>query len=209
MCDSLRMLRSYVAVAGNALYFDFFTTSAGQKMQHDTLPSPEPDLSANLRQALRRLAKAVVIITCKHEGKRFAMAATAVCEISFDPPSLLICVSKSASIHAPLSAGANFGVNILHASHEYIAILCSGKVKGEERFTQGAWQESPGGLPYIADAQACFLCRQDGSLSYGTHDIFIGRIESVSSQGKVDPLIYVDGQYAVASNQAAQSGLSS
>ena len=59
-----------------------------------------------LREGLRRLAKAVVVITCQHGGERFAMTATAVSELSMDPPSLLICVNRSASLHAPLSAKA-------------------------------------------------------------------------------------------------------
>ena len=97
----------------------------------------------DLRQALRRLAKAVVVITAWHEGSRYAMAATAVSELSFDPPSLLICVNRSASLHAPLSAGAPFAVNILHHGQEHIAARCSGAIKGEERFGEGecrAWR---------------------------------------------------------------------
>jgi flavin reductase (DIM6/NTAB) family NADH-FMN oxidoreductase RutF len=158
----------------------------------------ETDLPLRMRDALRRLAKAVVVITCRHEGARFAMAATAVSELSLDPPSLLACVNKTASLHVPLTAGADFCINILHASHEHIAALCSGKIKGEARFAEGDWQTSPQGVPYLADAQASFFCKQDGSMSYGTHDIFIGRLMDVISAGPVDPLVYVDGRYTIA-----------
>jgi flavin reductase (DIM6/NTAB) family NADH-FMN oxidoreductase RutF len=149
-----------------------------------------------LREGLRRLAKAVVVITCRHGGERFAMTATAVSELSMDPPSLLICVNRTASLHAPLAANAGFCVNILHHSHTDISALCSGKEKGEARFALGRWQDDDGGTPYLADAQASFLCRQEQSLDYGTHRVVIGLVEKVLIHGTVDPLVYVDGTYS-------------
>ncbi len=60
-------------------------------------------------------------------------------------------------------------MNILHRSHADISALCSGKEKGEARFSLGRWEDDAGGIPYLADAQASFLCRQERSLDYGTH----------------------------------------
>ena len=156
-------------------------------------------LPMRMRDGLRRLAKAVVVITCEHEGTRFAMAATAVSELCIEPPSLLICVNRTASLYAPLSTGANFAVNILHSSHETVSAACSGKLKGEARFELGQWSRSSLGPPYLEDAQASFLCRNDRHVDYGTHGIFIGEVVDVLSHGEVDPLIYVDGRYTVAS----------
>lgn len=153
-------------------------------------------VALKMRDALRRLAKAVVVITCRHEGQRYAMAATAVSELSMEPPSLLICVNQTASLFEPLAAGANFCVNILHSSHEGISAVCSGKLKGEARFEHGVWADSQE-LPYLEDAQASFLCRNDKRVDYGTHGIFIGEVIDVLSHGLVDPLVYVDGRYTV------------
>ncbi len=119
------------------------------------------DVAVQMRAGLRRLAKAVVVITSQHESQRYAMAATAVSEVSMDPPSLLICVNSNASIHTPLSAGAGFCINILHSSQEAISAVCSGQERGEMRFQQGAWAQSKSGLPYLEDAQASFMCRND------------------------------------------------
>lgn len=154
------------------------------------------DLAAALRSGLRRLAKAVVVITTRHEGVRYAMAATAVSELSMDPPSLLICVNKSASLDAPLSAGAGFCVNILQGDQLDIANSCAGQVKGEARFGLGRWAGEGDESPWLEDAQASFACTQDGAMDYGTHRVFIGRVEAVRLHGEVDPLVYVDGRYA-------------
>jgi flavin reductase (DIM6/NTAB) family NADH-FMN oxidoreductase RutF len=152
-------------------------------------------IALQLREGLRRLAKAVVVITCAHEGQRFAMAATAVSELSMDPPSLLICVNRTASLYTPLSQGADFCVNILHSDHHEVSLACSGKVRGEARFAVGKWATAANGCPILEDAQASFACRNEQAMDYGTHHIVIGRVEEVFIEGEVSPLVYADGRY--------------
>ncbi|WP_109807665.1 flavin reductase family protein [Sphingosinithalassobacter portus] len=166
-------------------------------MNDVTLSETEPmTVAEQLRMGLRRLGKAVVVITCWHEGRRWAMTATAVSELSMDPPSLLVCVNRTASLHGPLSEGANFCVNILHADQLSVSNACAGKMKGEERFREGQWEASDCGTPYLRDAQAHFLCEYRSHFDYGTHAIVIGEVKHVGWTGDVDPLIYVDGGYA-------------
>ncbi|NML08438.1 flavin reductase family protein [Sphingomonas sp. G-3-2-10] len=152
-------------------------------------------LSQSTREALRRLAKAVVVITSRHDGTRFAMAATAVNELSMDPPSMLACVNRSASLHPPLDAGAAFCINILHLEQEEVARACGGLMKGEDRFTLGEWGESEDGTPFLASAQANIFCTNEARFSYGTHDVFVGQVSGVTLHGDVNPLVYVDGRY--------------
>jgi flavin reductase (DIM6/NTAB) family NADH-FMN oxidoreductase RutF len=158
-------------------------------------------IQKDLRDGLRRLAKVVVVIACRWDGRRYAMTATAVSELSMDPPSLLICVNHTASIHEPLMAGVDFSVNILHSSHEAISVLCSGPNKGEARFAQGLWSATESAIPVIDDAQAIFLCKNETNLSYGTHQIFIGQVVETRISGEVDPLVYVDGRYVIVSDR--------
>ena len=151
-----------------------------------------------LRQALRRLAKAVVIVTSMHEGRRYAMAATAVSELSFEPPSMLVCVNRTASIFPALEAGAPFGLNILHHRQLDIANRCAGKIKGEERFLEGVWSAGALGVPRLAGSQASIVCRNVRHVEYGTHGIFIGDVVEVFTEGAPEPLIYLDGRYTYA-----------
>ncbi|MCW1432292.1 flavin reductase family protein [Novosphingobium sp. JCM 18896] len=159
---------------------------------------PEQLIGPELRLALRRLAKAVVIVTSKHDGVRHAMAATAVSELSIDPPSMLVCVNKSASMHPVLTTGAPFCINILHVSQEAMARSCSGVLKGEARFETGRWAQARSGIPYLLDAQAAIVCDHATALEFGTHSIFIGRVVEVHLAGEIDPLIYMDGGYCAA-----------
>lgn len=159
-------------------------------------------LREDMLLAMRRLARSVTVISCSHGGQRYSMSATAVDSLSTEPPSLLICINRSASLYAPLDAGADFCVNVLSARHQGIAIDCSGRLKGEARFTTGDWQTSSHGVPYLHDAQASLVCAQDGRFEYGTHTVFIGRLNEVLMSGEVDPLVYVDGAYTTAGASA-------
>lgn len=159
-------------------------------------------VAEQLRAGLRRLGKAVVVITCWYEGKRWAMTATAVSELSMDPPSLLVCVNKNASLYEPLVSGANFCVNILHADQLSVSQACAGAEKGEARFNQGRWGSGACGTPYLCEAQANFFCEHETYIEHGTHIVVIGAVREVDWWGEVDPLIYVDGGYARAARMA-------
>mgnify|MGYP001039030583 CR=1 FL=1 len=165
-------------------------------MSDETIAPGDEAIALQLRAGLRRLGKAVVTITAFHDNQRWAMTATAVSELSMDPPSLLICVNKSASMFGGLTAGqANFAVNILHADQIDISNAGSGATKGEARFAVGSWKAHPCGTPWLEGAQASFLCRHERHIEYGTHAGVIGRGINVRTEGEVDPLIYVDGGY--------------
>lgn len=151
-------------------------------------------LRNDAKQALRRLASSVSVITCRHDGRDFAMTATAVSALSMEPPSMLVCVNRTATFHAALSQADAFAINVLSRGHVDISRLCSGGAKGEGRFGAGIW-DTHAVAPVLADAQAAIICRKDVELEYGTHTVFMGPILSISTNGEVDPLIYVDGQY--------------
>jgi flavin reductase (DIM6/NTAB) family NADH-FMN oxidoreductase RutF len=156
-------------------------------------PAAAPTLAESMALAMRRLVKSVCIVTTVHEGKKMAMAATAIDSLSLDPPSLLVCINRTASIYPAFVAGMDFNVNILSDDHEGLAHLCHGPVKGEARFREGAWREDA--VPYLADAQAVVFCSKDGEFQYGTHGVFVGRVKDVRLHGEIDPLIYADGAY--------------
>ena len=163
---------------------------------------PARGLADQFKLGLRRLGKAVVVITAWHEDRRWAMTATAVSELSLDPPSLLLCVNRSASLHGPLIGKANFCINILHADQHALSAACSGAAKGEARFSEGDWSAAACGTPYLRDCQASFLCEYATHLEYGTHAVVVGAVTRVRISGEVDPLIYLDGRYGRAAGNS-------
>jgi len=149
---------------------------------------------SDAKLALRRFASSVTVVTCRSGGRNYAMTATAVSALSMEPPSMLVCVNRSGAFHEALRATSEFAINVLGRAHVAVSKQCSGAAGGEDRFGVGSWntQAIP---PVLLDAQAAIICRKDSALQYGTHTVFMGRILSISMNGDVDPLIYVDGQY--------------
>lgn len=160
-----------------------------------------PALQQEFKNAMRRLAATVSIIATADEDGWHGMTATSVTSVSMDPPSVLVCVNTTATLHKILHAGRRFSVNLLRASQEsHAGTFSSSKIRGADRFADHAWKASEGddkddSLPYLVDAQANLFCDIDQAVSYGTHTIFIGRVNAVRNGELVSPLLYADGQY--------------
>jgi flavin reductase len=154
------------------------------------------EVKAAFRNAMRRLAATVTIVTTQEGGRWHGMTATAVTSVSADPPALLVCVNQSASLHDPLLVSGRFGVNLLRACHTELCGIFSGQRDGQERFTFGDWRADESGPPYLADAQASLSCTVELKMAYATHTVFIGRVDSVRIFDEVTPLIYQDGHFA-------------
>jgi flavin reductase len=158
--------------------------------------SPAVALNEVFKRAMRRLAATVTIITTASPAGRCGMTATAVTSVSADPPSVLICVTRSASIRPSLNEGGAFCINVLSEHHHDLSLAFGGKVAPEQRFFLGDWNTlKENGIPYLADAQANLFSCVDRQFDYGTHTIIIGKVTFVRIQGDVRPLIFGDGRY--------------
>ena len=149
---------------------------------------------ARFRSAMRRVAATVNVISINVHGRPLGITATAVSSLSMDPPSLLACINRAATVHASMADLANFRVNILHRDQEHIARMFSDRAQENVRFEQG-WELDPDLPPRLIDAQASVLCRRIDHHQFGTHSIFIGVVEDVVFREGVDPLLYLNGQY--------------
>lgn len=154
------------------------------------------DLSLGLRDAMRRLASAVAVVSAKsRDGGAVGMAATSVTSLSMSPPSLLVCINRQAGLHASMFIGAKFNVNLLGNQHRDVASAFGGSMARELRFGVGEWSNDIQNLPALGDAQAVIGCEVDRMITYGTHSIVVGAVREVRVAGEVQPLIYQDGRY--------------
>lgn len=160
------------------------------------LDGTDADVGREFRQAMRRLAATVTVLTTTVDGQRHAMTATAVTSVSMTPPALLACVNRSTAMHDHLRKAETFCVNLLYADHRPVAAACSGGASGEERFNGASWDDRHG-LPALRGAQANIFCRRTESFVYGSHVVFFGEVFAVATRLDVAPLLYQDGGYAV------------
>jgi flavin reductase len=165
----------------------------------DSAGNELPETAAKaFKEAMRRLAATVTIVTAAHEGKTYGITMTAVTSLSMEPPTLVICVNRDASLH-PVLAGtrdAPFCVNLLHHDHEAAANAFAGTGEREKRFSTGDWQYDKQGTPFLADAQSNLFCTINAALTYASHSIFVGTVNRVRLEGQIAPLLYSNGRYA-------------
>jgi flavin reductase (DIM6/NTAB) family NADH-FMN oxidoreductase RutF len=153
------------------------------------------DAAAGFRGAMRRLASGVAIVVAEGREGPVGMAATSITSLTMDPPAVLVCVNRSATLHACLAPGCPITVNLLSRHQRHVSSAFGGGVPREKRFEAGEWNSAPGLLPMLRDAQANLTCKVESIAPYGTHSIVIASVDSVRISDVVDPLIYQDGAY--------------
>lgn len=154
------------------------------------------DVASGFRDAMRRLACTVCLITSADDGVWHGMTATAVASVSMSPCSLLVCINESTSLHTIVNHTRKFCVNLLSVEQAHLSGIFAGQRRGLSRFDVGNWAADGTGLPYLMDAQANVLCDVAETIHYETHTIFIGRVRGVRCADCVSPLLYQDGKLA-------------
>ena len=82
-------------------------------------------LKKEFLNSMRGVASTVNVISSQYEDTKHAMTASSVVSLSLDPPSMLVCVNKEASIHQILGKERFFCINILAKDQIDLADLCS------------------------------------------------------------------------------------
>ncbi len=97
----------------------------------------------DFKLGMRRLAAGVSLITTVHDGVRHGLVATAVNSVTADPPTLLVCINKSASAHDHVDQAGVLCVNILAHEHEAVAARFSSPWTGRSASIPGTGAASP------------------------------------------------------------------
>lgn len=149
------------------------------------------------REAMSRLGAAVNVITSAGSSGRIGFTATAVCSVSDQPPTLLLCMNRSSSLHAALKANGVLCVNTLADAQSDLSPVFAGLtgVWGEDRFKAASWRELTTGAPVLNEALASFDCSIDRAIEVGTHSVFFCSVVDVATKIDGNPLLYFGRQY--------------
>jgi len=158
--------------------------------------SPREVSPAALREAMGHFATGVTVITSVGtDGEPVGTTANAVTSLSLEPPLVLVCFDlKSATLAAIQGYGA-FAVNVLgHRQRNLSANFA-------RRGLAAAWDEvrhqrGATGSPRLADVIAVIECTVEHSFPGGDHEIVIGRVRHVETNGEgASPLLFWRGKY--------------
>ncbi|WP_246519938.1 flavin reductase family protein [Ancylobacter lacus] len=157
--------------------------------------------AADFRAAMRELAGGVTIITAAGPNGPRGLTATAVCSVSAEPPTLLVCVNRATEGHGAIDGAGSFCVNVTATEHRDLAEHFAGRggLRGAERFLHGRWDTLATGAPVLADALAAFDCRVIQRLDWGTHTVFLGAVAATRIAAAERPaLVYRGGAFHAA-----------
>jgi flavin reductase len=152
----------------------------------------------DFRDAMARLGAAVNIITTGGPAGRGGFTASAVCSVTDEPPTLLLCMNRNATAAPALKANGTVCVNVVAAGQKEAAMVFAGvtKCSMEERFQAGTWATHVTGAPVLQDAVATFDCKVAEILEKGTHLVVFAEVQGIRHGSEQDHgLIYFGRDY--------------
>jgi 4-nitrophenol 2-monooxygenase / 4-nitrocatechol 4-monooxygenase, reductase component len=134
-----------------------------------------------------------VVTTKAADGSDQGMTVSAFCSLSLEPPLVLICIEKTASVHEALTRAPSFIVNVLSAKQEQLARRFA--IVDIDRFEGVGFSRSGEGIAVLDDVLAVIECNRFSLLDGGDHTIVIGEVEAGRAENGT-PLLYYRGGYA-------------
>jgi flavin reductase len=155
--------------------------------------TPEPAVSASqFKEAMSRVTGAVHIVTTDGPAGKAGFTATAVCSVTADPPTLLVCVNEGSSVGQAFVANQALVINTIGSEFNDLAMLMGGKTPLEERFAAANWTDSSLGAPMLDGALVCFDGVTVDSQVLGTHRVLYVRVLDVKlGPDAQDPSLYL------------------
>jgi len=145
------------------------------------------------RAVLGRLASGVSIVTTRSaDGRDHGMTVSALSSLSLDPPLILLCVDRTATMHPHLLTAPHFAVSMLTLDQEGLSRRFS--ASRDDRFNGVATTRDQSGCALIDDALAHLECNAWAQYEGGDHTIFIGRVLRAAARDAA-PLLYYRGAY--------------
>ncbi len=147
------------------------------------------------REAMSSLAAAVNIVTTDGPMGRAGFTATAVCSVSDEPPTLLVCLNRNASVYKTFNTHDNLCVNTLSPELRSLSDLFGGKFSMDDRFNATSWFTSVTGAPVLKDALISFDCIIVEQVQAGSHDVLLCQVQEINHNNNGQCLIYYQRNY--------------
>jgi flavin reductase (DIM6/NTAB) family NADH-FMN oxidoreductase RutF len=157
----------------------------------------EVELVETFKNAMRRLAAGVTIVTAGRGDARRGLTATAVCSVSMEPPTILACVNRHGDALAAILASGTFCINLLSEADEPAALCFAGQGdrRGADKFEPFAWRELATGAPALDGALANIDCRICDTVETASHVVVFGTVEAVRIDPQRRALAYFDRRF--------------
>jgi flavin reductase ActVB len=138
-----------------------------------------------------------IVTTVGDDGVPRGLTTTAVCSVSADPPTILVCVDLGSRTLAALRARGSFVVNFMGEGRSELCLLFASKT--DDKFASVVWRPTGGGLPLLhEDVLAWAECATLHELEVGDHVLFVARVDDGGVHPELEPpLMYYRRSWGV------------
>jgi flavin reductase len=148
------------------------------------------------RDAMAGLGAAVNIITSDGAAGLAGCTASAVCGVTDEPPTLLVCINRGSRNNAAFRTNGKLCVNVLNAEQQVLAAhFANSALPVTERFAAARWDQLVTGAPVLREALASLDCEIESTTEVGTHTVFFCAVKAAHTQVAGDALIYYGRRY--------------
>ncbi len=142
-------------------------------------------------------AATVNIVTTDGPAGRAGVTVSAMCSVTADAPTLLVCVHHKSAACEAIQANGVFCVNVLRDDQALISDTFAGRIQtpGGDKFECAEWRRLTTGAPALSRPLVAFDCRLGKHVRWGTHVIFIGEVADAVVNDSGSALIYANRAY--------------
>src|SRR5262249_16952184 len=128
--------------------------------------------------------------------QRHGMSSSWVTQVSGDPPLLMAAVDRRHQTHAILARAGCFALNVIGThSRQLEDYFYSRAAQRPDNLEPLAWEDSPGGAPFLRDAMASLECRVGAQHAAGDHTLFVAAVTHAVVRTADRPLTSLDLEY--------------
>ena len=152
--------------------------------------------SREFRNALGTFATGVTVVTTGTDPMFHGMTAQSFSSLSLDPPLILICVDKGASMVEFLDECKAFTVNVLGASQEEAMWYFASKERPSppDEFNDVDYTIGATGCPRLTQATTVIDCTLHEVIEGGDHLVYVGAVEAFEELSEEDPILFFRGR---------------
>jgi flavin reductase (DIM6/NTAB) family NADH-FMN oxidoreductase RutF len=138
------------------------------------------------RQVMGQFATGVTVVATASDAGLSGLTVNSFTSVSLNPPLVLVCIDLTSQTLPFLRASGHYAVSFLTNEQEDLS-RCFATTSAEhyDRFCQASYHIAATGSPILDGALAFVDVRIVAEYPGGDHAIFMGQVEAMGSDGKV------------------------
>ncbi|WP_367133726.1 MULTISPECIES: flavin reductase family protein [Streptomyces] len=140
----------------------------------------------DFRDLMAGVCAPVTVVTATEDETPYGATVSAFASLSLRPPMVSAALDRGSGLLARILATGRFGVNVLGAQQEALALRFAHRSAG--RFAGVGW-EYDRGLPRLPDAPGWLVCELASVVEGGDHLLLLGAVVHART-ATAAPLVY-------------------